>query len=137
MVSEPIRIDLPANARYFRVAAACVAELLSTIAMGKAETVSHDLQLAVQEVCANIARHAYRDRPGGRLIMELTVKEGLFTAEFRDWGFAFDPASAPEPDLTKGREHGYGLFVVRSLVDELTYRSEAGENCWRLTRRVA
>jgi serine/threonine-protein kinase RsbW len=152
---EPVRLDLPADPRYFRLAAACVAELVASasppgeampqpaseppgagVATVAVSAVSHDLQLAVQEICANIATHAYRGHAGCRFVLEMGIDDGVFTAEFRDRGEPFDPDGAADPDLEEGQVHGYGLYLIRALVDEMTYHFDAGENCWRLVKRL-
>ena len=40
------------------------------------------------------------------------------------------------PDLDTGQVHGYGLFLVRSLIDDVTYAHSGGENRWELVKRL-
>jgi serine/threonine-protein kinase RsbW len=56
--------------------------------------------------------------------------------ELRDTGEAFDPADAAEPDLDGVQIHGYGLFLARSLMDEVSYRREQDSNLWQLVKRL-
>ncbi len=82
----------------------------------------YDVQMAVDEACANIIEHAYGGE--GRGDIECTCcadKEGL-TVTLRDHGHPFDPASVPEPDLRASledrKEGGLGLYFIRRLMDE-------------------
>lgn len=134
---EPVRLEVPADPRFFRLVTACVAELVDLApSVANRSTVSHDLQLAVQELCVNIATHAYADRVDARLVLELTLNDQTFRADFHDTGVTFDPASVQMPRLDEGQVHGYGIFLIRSLVDDVSYWTEAGANHWRLIKRL-
>jgi serine/threonine-protein kinase RsbW len=132
-----VKMELPADVRYLRVVTACVAELLAARKReGTPTEASHDILLAVQEACMNIVEHAYEDDADGRFSLALTASDEGFVAEFVDTGRAFDPTAVPDPDLDNGQVHGYGLFLMKSLLDNVTYTSEDGENRWRLVKRL-
>jgi serine/threonine-protein kinase RsbW len=131
-----VRLDVPADVRYVRMVSACVGELLAARDHGT-EADRHDVVLALQEACMNIVDHAYAGRSGGRIALDLTVAPGAFMAELTDRGASFDPDSVPEPDLCNGQVRGYGLFLMRALLDEVTYTSAGGENRWRLVKRFS
>ncbi len=51
----PEQLDLPARPEYLPVAAACVTQIIALAHhMPRLETLAYDIQLAVQEACANI-----------------------------------------------------------------------------------
>jgi len=59
--------------------------------------------------------------------------EDALTIEMVDDGKPFDPLTdAPVPDVNAPMEErpigGLGVFLVRKLMDELTYRREEGRN---------
>jgi serine/threonine-protein kinase RsbW len=135
--SALVHLQLPADPRFFRIATACVAELVGLAApASRRETLSHDAQLAVQELCANIAAHAYGGQEDARFDLDLSLTADVFHAEFRDRGTLFDAGAVSASDLDRGQEHGYGIFLIRTLVDELRYVSEDGENRWHLVKRL-
>jgi serine/threonine-protein kinase RsbW len=43
------------------------------------------------------------------------------SVEIKDTGASFDPAQALPPDLTALPESGVGIFLMRSMVDEVFY----------------
>jgi serine/threonine-protein kinase RsbW len=83
--------------------------------------------LAVDEICANLVQHAdVGDYPGPtRVTVRRSGPDAIITVE--DRGRPFDPANAPPPDLTSSWEDrpvgGLGWFLVRQMVDDLTYVS--------------
>jgi anti-sigma regulatory factor (Ser/Thr protein kinase) len=72
--------------------------------------------------------------------ISLSSEEEAITIEITDDGEPFDPLNdAAEPDLTsplgERRVGGLGLYLVRSMVDELHYRREQGKNHLVLMKR--
>lgn len=87
------------------------------------------VQMAVDEACSNIIEHAYHGREGE---IEITseVHGDALTIILRDHGDSFDPDSVPEPDLTCDLEDrrvgGLGVYLIRQLMDEVTYERPSG-----------
>jgi serine/threonine-protein kinase RsbW len=77
------------------------------------------LELALTEALANVVRHAYAGRPDGRIELGLHVDDDRTELTIRDWGTAFDPSTYDVPDLATPRAGGYGLHLMRELVDEI------------------
>jgi CheY-like chemotaxis protein/anti-sigma regulatory factor (Ser/Thr protein kinase) len=83
--------------------------------------------LAVDEICANLVQHAEVGAYPGptRVTVRRSGLDAIITVE--DRGRPFDPANAPAPDLTTAWEDrpvgGLGWFLVKQMVDELTYVS--------------
>lgn len=85
------------------------------------------MELAVHETCMNVVDHARL--PGDeRIELTLTLSPADLTVRIRDGGAEFDPVGVPEPAVGELRERGYGVKIVRSLVDELHYRRVGARN---------
>ena len=93
--------------------------------------VQFDIDLALEELFINAVSH------GGCEGMEKAVKVRLEAAadevrvEFRDRGVAFDPTTAPPPDLS--RIGGLGIHLVRGLMHDFLYQRDGDWN--RITMR--
>jgi len=132
-----VQLQLPTDPRFFRIATACVAQMVTLAAPATLrQKLSNETQLAVQELCANIATHAYAGRDDARFDLDLRLADDVFHAEFRDRGALFHADTVQPPDLEHGQEHGYGLLLIRALVDDVQYASDAGENHWHLVKRL-
>jgi serine/threonine-protein kinase RsbW len=86
---------------------------------------AHDLAVAFSEACANVHRHAYGGRNDGRLELSVTIEDGRVVVALDHDGLPFDPAEVAPPDLQRPSEGGYGLYLIASLVDEVSF-GEAG-----------
>ena len=99
-----------------------------------------EVDLLVEEIFMNIARHAYAEGASGVVSVTYSVPEPEeLTVEFGDQGLAFDPLAVSPPDLTSDlaqrRAGGLGVFLLKQFADSLSYRREEGWN--RLTLGVS
>ena len=87
--------------------------------------------LAVDEACTNIIKHAYKLSPEGEIIIKIDYDKEKFTVTIIDYGKSFQPERVPLPDLQKYyREHrvgGLGMYLMKSLMDDVEYISVPGE----------
>jgi len=135
--AEIIRLDLPASYKHLSVLSACIAEMLGHVErISNREMVLYGIQLAAHEICTNIVEHGYAGQPGGRIeiTLELAGEPPRMIVAIEDAGRSFDLDSLPDPDLSQPQVSGYGLFLARNLVDELTYAPARGRNRWRLVK---
>jgi len=133
---DMIELYLPAKYRYLNLVRSCIRELVeSTEESGISEEMIYGVQLAVHEICNNIIEHAYHDELGWlRLVLSMHTNDHTFTADLYDDGHSFDPTSVVTPNLDEAREDGYGLFLARQLMDEVSYDCNSGKNHWRLLK---
>ena len=137
--NQTVRLEIPAQHRYLSLIAVCIAELLNQFEnLPDRDVQVYNVQLAAQEAAANVVDHAYRGM-GGILAVELTLQEdpAQVVVELFDQGVAFDPSTVPTPNLEDFQVRGYGLFLIHSLMDDVSYHSVSGQNCWRMLKRLA
>lgn len=93
------------------------------------ETIN-DLLVVLDEVCANVFKHAYAGGEPGPLQVTVahrpTPRPGVIGITLIDQGVPFDPLSLPEPDLVSEAEDrpigGLGVHLMRQLTDQQSYR---------------
>jgi len=95
------------------------------------EATVENIILAVDEACTNIIKHAYNLSPEGEIIIKIEYDEEKFMVTIIDYGKSFEPDRVPLPDLQKYyREHrvgGLGMYLMKSLMDDVEYISVPGE----------
>jgi len=97
-----------------------------------------DTQLAVEEVITNIINHGYKNGCGEIII---SCRINLYQAEvqIKDFAPRFDPLSLPEPELDDTIENrkigGLGVFLIRQVMDEISYQYENGQNILVMKKR--
>ena len=98
------------------------------------------VNLALDELVTNVILHGYDDRKDQEVKAQLTVQEGVITAEVEDGGRAFNPLDAPTPDLNAALDErelgGLGIHLVRSLMDRVEYRREGEKNVLTVRKRI-
>jgi serine/threonine-protein kinase RsbW len=132
--TEVVHLDLPGTHKYLNMLSACLAQFLAHMPLNNLEELSYHIQLAVHETCANIVEHAYEGTCKGRIQITLTLGERCLTVDIHDTGKAFDPDTVAAPNLDEPQVHGYGLFLIQQLMDEVNYNPKPGDNRWRLVK---
>jgi len=96
-----------------------------------------DLLLAVQEGLANAVLHGCRNDPGKVVRCAVEVSPETIVISIQDPGEGFDSAGATESteEGTNLTEHGRGICLMRSLMDEVSYRHHG--SAVRLKKRRA
>jgi serine/threonine-protein kinase RsbW len=109
--------------------------------IGADERSIFEVQMAVDEACTNIIKHAYSGAKGPiTVICELVDDE--FVVTIRDRGKPFDPSSVPAPDLHadlgERRVGGLGIYFMRKMMDEVSYSLDAeGGNELTMRKKLA
>jgi len=108
---------------------------------GVTEEILYDIQLAVDEACTNIIMHGYAGMDPGSVILDLELDPNKIIISLTDFGHAFEPDSAPIPDVDAPIEErelgGFGLFFIRQSVDDVKYWTSEDGNTMTLTKNLA
>ena len=113
-----------------RVEEFCVARKISA-------KIVYRFNLSLDEVLTNIISHGLTQ---GRheIAVSVALDDGNLVANVSDDGPAFDPLSAPAPDIRAPIEErkigGLGIHLLRTLMDAVEYRRADGRN--HLTFRI-
>src|SRR5271165_6028331 len=83
-----------------------------------------DILIALQEALANAVRHGCKDDPSKMIYCSAAIDPAGFTLIIRDPGPGFDVAAATQSTEAGANttEHGRGICLMRSLMDEVIYR---------------
>lgn len=94
--------------------------------------------VAVEEIFINIVSYAYPDSKG-TICVEF-ADDDKFKIQFKDRGTPFDPLMADDPDpslsLEKRSEGGYGIYLVKSFMDSISYSNEDGLNIFTMMKKL-
>jgi serine/threonine-protein kinase RsbW len=124
---QVVRLEVPGVIRYRdlvlrAVSAACKVGAMETGVEGEAaQEMSVGIISAVGEAFNNIVLHGYEGREPGVIRVEVELDAAGVRVRLEDYGRSFDPASAARPDLASLPESGMGVFILRSLMDDVAY----------------
>lgn len=100
----------------------------------------HKIELASEEALVNIISYAYPKRESSKRPIYLHCESNLnhFTVVIRDKGISFNPILAEvaidkNSPVEKRPIGGLGIYLIRQLMDEVTYQREADENVLKLS----
>ncbi len=82
-----------------------------------------DLGLAVREGAINAMKHAHHFDAALPVALDFRMHDATLEISILDRGPGFDPAAQPDPREPENllRPCGRGLFLIRSLVDEVSF----------------
>lgn len=127
--SQPVVLRIPSSPEYILLARLVISSMGHIAGFGPSDI--YDLKLAVTEAVTNVIRHTsvdhfqveYRVLPRGVEIMVTDAGDGFVESELKQ--------DSP------GAYGGFGLTVIRSLVDEVVLESEEGAGTkLKMIRRV-
>lgn len=109
----------------------------SARALGASPASFDDLRIAVDEAVTNILTHGYGGP--GDVALELEAEGPDLVVRLRDRAPSFDPNLAPPADLRPPGERdnpgGLGVYLMKSVMDEIVHRSVDGGNELTMTKR--
>jgi len=129
------RLTLPASAGSISALSEFVRG--GAVAAGVAATEFEKLDLILEEILINVARYAYTPETGVVEVAYTPAGSSKLRVEIADFGRVFNPLEVDPPDLSRGLADrpigGLGVFLVRSMVDSISYRREEDRNILSFT----
>lgn len=85
-----------------------------------------DIKVAVAEACTNVICHG-NSGDYTNFEIECQLERDRMIISVQDKGQGYNVEDYSEPDLDNPREGGLGLFIIKSLMDEVDIFSRVGE----------
>ncbi len=90
------------------------------------------LVLILEEALLNVINYAYSGQEAGQVNISCWEEQGALVIQIKDTGRPFNPLEIPDPDLSKDLKTrpigGLGVFLIRKIADEVSYRRENETN---------
>lgn len=95
----------------------------------QARLLNLNFRVGLTEALTNAMLYGNGDDPSKRVLVEVSVAEGRLEAKVRDQGAGFDPKAVPDPTHPDNimKPCGRGLFLMRKLLDEVSYNDRGNE----------
>jgi len=105
---------------------------------GVDESAVADIAISVSELVNNAMVHGNRRALEKRVTVKIGRRNGSVTVTVSDEGGGFDPDQVADPlaDANLLKEVGRGLFIVRSLMDEVEVTLSAKGTTIKITKEV-
>jgi len=130
----PFTLTIPSDPRMLSVVRAFIEAVCQTEDMDR--NTIHNIVLATGEAVSNIIRHAHREKPEASLQISCRLSSETVEILLMDEGEPFDLEAVPYMDPGELRVGGRGVFLMRTLMDELTCQPlGARGNALRMVKR--
>jgi serine/threonine-protein kinase RsbW len=105
--------------------------VMSRCLMGCSEVsrLNLNFRVGLTEALSNAMLYGNADDPSKRVLVEISMLDGRVEARVKDQGRGFDPKLVPDPTRPENltRPCGRGLFLMRELLDEVSYNDQGNE----------
>lgn len=119
-----------------------LSKFISNIATSRGldEDLAMNINLAMEEAVTNSIMYAYPEGTRGEIEVDARVDDDTIEFTIADCGMEFDPTARPEPDINAGAEErpigGLGIFLVKNIMDSVSYTREKDTNILRLIKKL-
>jgi len=115
MNNDVISIKLPSKAEYVSIARLAASVISNTVGFDIEDI--DDIKVAVGEACNNAVLHGKSEEEVYEIAFKLSEKK--VHIEVKDNGIGFDEEKYEEPDLENLKGNGLGIYIMKSLMDEV------------------
>ncbi|MCT4594648.1 MAG: ATP-binding protein [Anaeromicrobium sp.] len=122
-MSDVFTISVPSKAEYVNVVRLTTSAVASRMGFNIEEI--EDIKVAVAEACTNAIKYGNCacEENLENFNIKYCVEYDKMIVEIQDNGKGFCIQDIEEPDLTSPKEGGLGIFIIRSLMDEVDIMS--------------
>ncbi len=117
--NEIIRVKIPSHPKYIKRIRNIVGEVCEK--MSFSEKKAQDLKLAVNEAVTNIIKHAYAGEANKAIFVYFYLFCDKLEVAIRDYGKKVSAKEIKSRELDDYKDSGLGVYLMKSLVDELAY----------------
>lgn len=125
-MKEKIEVDIrvPNQTRYLSLIGKIGEDMARTLKryQGDREELAYHINLVLTEAMANAILHANEGDPERQVHITIAVISQKLRIRVYDEGCGFDVEALTKPEHKTLDDHGRGVYIIRSLMDRVTYR---------------
>ena len=128
--SGAFRLKLPAKTENLGIIRQFIAGIADNV--GFSDDDIYQIELAVDEACANVVKHAYMNTSATKneMLVTVHVKPDRLEITIADRGKGFNPDHLHSPDmdeyLKRMKPGGLGVHLIKTLMDKVTFNIKPG-----------
>ncbi|MFC2164751.1 ATP-binding protein [Acidobacteriota bacterium] len=132
---EEICYTFPGKLRYLRSAARAARQVCQEIKdLHIDESFSRDVELCVSEAFTNALKYGRSGETEDPITLYFQIYLNKLIIKIQDKGQGFNIDDLPEFDFRSLPIHGYGLYIIRSKMDEVQYVQKIEGNFLTMTK---
>jgi serine/threonine-protein kinase RsbW len=135
-----LQIKVPNQTRYLSLIGRLSEELAAQLQKhtDDRDTLADQINVVLTEALVNAIRHANADNPDEEVEIRISITDNELILQVFDHGKGFDLNSvsdSPQDTDNELEDHGRGLFIMRSLMDSVTYYPVEGGNVLEMRKQ--
>ncbi len=100
------------------------------------------IMIAAEEIYVNIAHYAYGGNEGeAKVTIDVSPNPKRVRLVFKDHGVPYNPLAKEDPDINASAEErnigGLGIFMVKEIMDTVSYEYNDGQNILTIEKALA
>jgi anti-sigma regulatory factor (Ser/Thr protein kinase) len=133
-MSFHLKLVVPSDPRFLSIARNAVSGVSAISGLSQEECQA--VTLALDEALANVIRHAYKNRHDQEIELDCQVNADQIVFRLFDDGESPDPARICGQPLNDISLSGRGTHLIRTIMDEMSYKQTLGRNELRLVKKL-
>jgi len=132
---EEFCYTFPGKLKYLRSAAKVTREVCQQITeLHIDDSFSRDVELCVSEAFTNALKYGRSGEIEDPITLYFQIFSNKLIIKVQDKGKGFNLSELPDLDLRSLPIHGYGLYIIRSKMDEVRYEQKFKGNFLTMTK---
>ena len=127
--SKKFHLKIPSQTDNLEIIRDFVAKIARKVGFNEDDI--NKIELAVDEACTNVIKHAYDNNSKNPIDITIQIDYQKLTILVTDKGKGFDPSQLKTPDLqeylAEMRVGGLGIYLMKNLMDEVEINSKPGK----------
>lgn len=103
---------------------------------GDRETLAYQINLVLTEAMVNAIKYGNPENREESVHILINISDNILLIRIYDYGQGFDINEIPEPDFEGLDDRGRGIFLIRSLMDTVSYRRDIQGNILEMVKQL-
>lgn len=103
---------------------------------GDRETLAYQLNLVLTEAMSNAIKYGKTDKREEKVHILINIRENELFIRIFDYGQGFDISKIPAPDFDMLEDCGRGIFLIKALMDSVTYVRNKNGNVLEMIKQL-
>ena len=118
---EKIELSIPNKAEFVSVVRLTLVAIANRVGFNIEEI--EDMKVAIAEACTNAITHG-KNTPSESIDIRFTLQTTGLEIQVKDKGKGCEVEKIKDPQIEELNESGLGIFIIRSLMDDVVIHSE-------------
>lgn len=140
MDKKEIEVDIkvPNQTRYLSLIGKIGEDIAKELSRydGDRGTLAYHLNLVLTEAMANAIKYASAQDPETMVHISINISSEEIYIKVFDSGQGFDINSIPAPDFDQLEDRGRGIFIIKSLMDSVSYKKVRSGNVLEMSKKL-